>query len=174
MGLSLRCLTTSLLMPQRPARSGPQGFPFVASIVLVHFPPNDLVQSLASTNFLFVKVIKKIHKHKAQGRLATLYIQQCNLHQRRPDNLYVFSKAKEIEIIHRLFLVIAMYFQASSINHSTSHVASWLGRKPRYMQQVAIHQKQPIYYLNFLNFPVRFFPIISSANLYRVKQGTDK
>ena len=86
-------------MPQRPARSGPKGFPFVASIVLVHFPPNDLVQSLASTNFLFVKVIKKIHKHKAQGRLATLYIQLSNLHQRRPDNLYVFSKAKEIEII---------------------------------------------------------------------------
>ena len=47
----------------------------VVSIVLVHFPPNDLVQSLASTNFLFVKVIKKIHKHKAQGRLASLYIQ---------------------------------------------------------------------------------------------------
>ena len=26
-----------------------------------------------------------------------------------------------------------------------------MGRKPRYMQQVVIHQKQPIYYLNFLN-----------------------
>ena len=36
-------------------------------------------------------------------------------------------QAKEIEIIHRLFLVIAMYCQASSINHSTSHVTSWLG-----------------------------------------------
>ena len=28
--------------------------------------------------------------------------------------------------------------------------------------------------MNFLNFPVRFFPIITSANLYRVKQGKDK
>ena len=46
---------------------------------------------------------------------------------------------KEIQIILRLFLVIAMYCQASSINHSTSYVASWQGRKPRYMQQVAIH-----------------------------------
>ena len=64
---------------------------------------------------------------------------------------------KEIEIIHRLFLVIAMYFtvqpvQASSMNHQTSYVASWLGRKTRYMQQVAVHQKQPIYYLNFLRY----------------------
>ena len=48
---------------------------------------------------------------------------------------------KEIQIKLRLFLflVIAMYCQASSINHSTSHVASWLERQPRYMQQVAIH-----------------------------------
>ena len=38
---------------------------------------------------------------------------------------------KEIQIILRLFLVFTMYCQASSINHSTSHVASWLGRKPR-------------------------------------------
>ena len=61
-------------------------------------------------------------------------------------------QSKEIQIILRLFLVIAMYcqlVQASSINHSTSQVASYLGWKPRYMQQVAIHQKQPIYYLNF-------------------------
>ena len=29
-------------------------------------------------------------------------------------------------------------FKCSSINHCTSHVSSWLGRKPRYMQQVAI------------------------------------
>ena len=46
---------------------------------------------------------------------------------------------KEIQIILRLFLVIALYCQASSIkpnkiNHSTSRIASWLGRKPRYMQ----------------------------------------
>ena len=30
-------------------------------------------------------------------------------------------------------------------------LAGWEGRKPKYMQQVAIHQKQPIYYLNFLS-----------------------
>ena len=45
---------------------------------------------------------------------------------------------KEIQIILRLFLVITMYCQASSsqffFNHSTSDVASWLERKPRYMQ----------------------------------------
>ena len=41
---------------------------------------------------------------------------------------------KEIQIILRLFLVIAMYCQANLINQSTSHVASWWGRKPRYMQ----------------------------------------
>ena len=39
-------------------------------------------------------------------------------------------RSKEIEIIHMLFLVIAMYYQASSIESLTSHVASWLGRKP--------------------------------------------
>ena len=47
------------------------------------------------------------------------------------DLMIVF---KDIQIILRLFLVIAMYtvqpVQASSINHSTSQVASWLGRKP--------------------------------------------
>ena len=30
--------------------------------------------------------------------------------------------SREIQIIHRLFLVIAMYCQASSMNHYTSHV----------------------------------------------------
>ena len=39
---------------------------------------------------------------------------------------------KEVQIILRLFLFEPV--QASSINHSTSHIASWLGRKPRYMQ----------------------------------------
>jgi hypothetical protein len=39
----------------------------------------------------------------------------------------LFVLPKGIEIIHRLFLVIAMYCQASSINHSTSHATSWLG-----------------------------------------------
>ena len=64
---------------------------------------------------------------------------------------------KAIQMIYRLFLVTAMYCQASSsqffFNHLTSIIflcASWLGKKPRYMQQVAIHQKQHIYYLNFL------------------------
>ena len=47
---------------------------------------------------------------------------------------YNLGTSKEIQIILRLFLVIVMYCQASSINHSTSHVASWQGRKPRYMQ----------------------------------------
>ena len=136
-------------MPQRPARSGPQGFPFVASIVLVHFPPNDLVQSLASTNFLFVKVIKKIHKHKAQGRLASLYIQQCNLHQRRPDKLYVFSKAKEIEIIHRLFLVIAMYFQASlsQFNESLNLPCCQLAGKETQVHAVGSNSLETTYIL---------------------------
>ena len=46
----------------------------------------------------------------------------------------VNGASKEIQMILRLFLVIAMYSQASSINHSTSHVASWRGRKPRYMK----------------------------------------
>jgi hypothetical protein len=50
------------------------------------------------------------------------------------STFYFTDKDKEIQIILRLFLVIAMYYQASSINHSTSHVASWLGRKPRYMR----------------------------------------
>ena len=46
-------------------------------------------------------------------------------------------KLKEILIIIMLFLVIAMYCQASSINHSTSNVASWLGiiQKERNRQQ---------------------------------------
>ena len=51
------------------------------------------------------------------------------------------ADAKEIQIILRLCLVIAMYCQVSSnqfepvfFNHSTSDIASWLGRKPRYMQ----------------------------------------
>ena len=41
--------------------------------------------------------------------------------------------AKEIQIILRLFIVIACSVkpvQASLINHLTSHFASWLGRKP--------------------------------------------
>ena len=46
----------------------------------------------------------------------------------------VNGASKEIQMILRLFLVIAMYCQASSINHSISHVDSWRGRKPRYMQ----------------------------------------
>ena len=74
-------------------------------------------------------------------------------------------KLKEILIIIMLFLVIAMYCQASSINHSTSNVASWLGKKLRYMQQVAIHLKQPIYYLNFLThaIPKKFNSFVLDA-----------
>ena len=42
-------------------------------------------------------------------------------------NLYQLARIKEIEIIHRLFQVIAIYCQASLINHSNSHVqlAGW-------------------------------------------------
>ena len=46
----------------------------------------------------------------------------------------VNGASKEIQMILRLFVVIAMYCQDSSINHSISRVDSWLGRKPRYMQ----------------------------------------
>ena len=59
-------------------------------------------------------------------------------------------KLKEYISYFQSLLFTVKPVQAGFINHSTSQVASWLGRKPRYMQQVAIHQKQPIYYLNFL------------------------
>ena len=56
--------------------------------------------------------------------------------------------------MHRLFLVIAMYCQASSsqFNQSLNLPHCQLaGHNSKGMQQVAIHQKQPIYYLNFLS-----------------------
>ena len=58
-------------------------------------------------------------------------------------------RSKEIEIIHMLFLVIAMYcqnqFKPVSINDSTSHVTSWLGRKPRYMHAVGSNSLELTY-----------------------------
>ena len=69
---------------------------------------------------------------------------------------------KEIEIIHRLFLVIAMYCQASLINHSTSHVASWLGRKPRYMQYVSSNSLEITYVL--FQFP---YTTLEWSHLYK-------
>ena len=71
--------------------------------------------------------------------------------------------------ISRIEWTLARYalsrqFKPNEINHSTSHVANWLGRKPRYMQYVAIHQKQPIYYLNFLRSEMRHFRVSYSFN----------
>ena len=66
---------------------------------------------------------------------------------------------KEIEIIHRLFLVIAMYYQASSSQANKSlnlPCCQLAGHNSSYMQQVEIHQKQPIHYLNFLNLHHKF------------------
>ena len=40
-----------------------------------------------------------------------------------------------------------MYYQASSINHSTSHIASWLGRKPRYAHPVGNNSLETTYIL---------------------------
>ena len=51
-----------------------------------------------------------------------------------PVHTAVYTRPKETQIILRLFLVIAMYCQASSshsINHSTSHIVTWLGKKPK-------------------------------------------
>ena len=56
-------------------------------------------------------------------------------------------QAKEIEIIHRLFLVIAMYCQASSINHSTYHVTSWLGIIPKVCSIVGSNSLETTYIL---------------------------
>ena len=52
-----------------------------------------------------------------------------------PDQIGMYA-IKEIKMILRLFLVIAMsrQFKPNKINHSTSPAASYLGRKPRYMQ----------------------------------------
>ena len=66
---------------------------------------------------------------------------------RKTRKIMQMHHIKEIEILHRLFLVISMYCQASLINHSTSHVASWLGRKPRYMQYVGSNSLEITYVL---------------------------
>jgi hypothetical protein len=59
---------------------------------------------------------------------------------------------KDIEMILRLFLVIAMYCQGSSsqkksILHSTSSIVSWLGRKPKYVYAVGSNSLETTYIL---------------------------
>ena len=52
--------------------------------------------------------------------------------------MFLQGNIKEIQIILRIFLVLAVCTvkadQAKKINHSTFRIASWLGMKPRYMQ----------------------------------------
>ena len=109
------------------------------------------VEGLKKTPRLRCDWAQKRPMHVAQLSLAQniYFIFVVLLHLRQTEIL-----TKEIEIIHRLFLVIAMYCQASSsqFNESLNLPRCQLaGKESRYMQQVAIHQKQPIYCLNFLN-----------------------
>ena len=118
----------------------------------------------ATNQYWFIKTCLPLNKLLCQHFLSlwnsptpfpnkAVSAQVCTYVLHRP--VAMLYSSKEIQIILRLFLVIAMFNQFKPVffNHSTSDVASWLGRKPRYMQQVAIHQKQPIYYLNFLSGP---------------------
>ena len=79
-------------------------------------------------------------------RPETQIKQQTNRQTNKMFNL-IYRKTKEIQIILRLFLVLAMYCQASSINHSTFHIASWVGRKPKYKNAVGSNSLEITYIL---------------------------
>ena len=106
---------------------------------------------------LGTRKLKSMHISLRLARFICIFGQQnCIMHENSQDTLTtagnilqwrpleigiakqalecMYRIVKEIEIIHRLFLVITMYCQASSMNHSTCHIASWLERKPRYKQ----------------------------------------
>ena len=72
---------------------------------------------------------------------------QCLQGYDKQDDGVIISK--EIQIINRLFLDIAMYCQASSsqFNQSLNLSASWLGRVPRYVHAVGSNSLETTYIL---------------------------
>ena len=99
--------------------------------------PNDIDSELTYSACFMLRKIQRTRIGMLEPKSFYLspavgYFYECNAQHAHLGGHGVITK--EIQIILRSFLVIAMYCQASSSNHSTSHVASWLGRKPRYMQ----------------------------------------
>ena len=81
------------------------------------------------------------------------------------------SSIQEILITHRLFLVIAIYRQASLVNHSTSHVASWPGMIQKECSRYSEVPNRRACSLRFFRFSSTLLAIFPPARLlfYLVK-----